>query len=118
MLRGDAIPESGRQSGPIEEFDQEREVAFAESFFQIPERCALLHFQIRRVTNDKVEVAGLVGSSVDPAPVGPNFFLRKMRGNKTAQLVRVPGRKGENRISHVFDEAFRKAQARPPGSLR
>ena len=36
VLPVDVIPERGRQSGPVEEFDQEREVAFAERFFQIP----------------------------------------------------------------------------------
>ena len=93
VLPSDVFQEGGRQSGPVEEFNQEREVAFAEGFFEIPEARALLHFQIRRMTNDKIEVAGLVRGTADPAPVGPDFFLRKVSGNKAAQRLHVPFRK-------------------------
>jgi hypothetical protein len=118
MLPGDVLPKGGWQSRPVEKFNKERKVAFADGLFQLPERRGLLHFQVRRMADDKVEVAGIVRSSGDPAPVGPNFFLRKISRNEAAQFLQVPGLKWENRVSHVSGATFRRARARPLGSWR
>ena len=109
VVPGDALPEGGGQSRPVEKFDEKRKVAFADGFFQIPEGRTLLDLQIARMTDDEVEIAGLVRRAGEPAAVGPDFFLRKESRNEAAQLFQMPGLKGENRVSHVSDAAFRKA---------
>ncbi|MEP6821526.1 MAG: hypothetical protein ABI946_04170, partial [Chthoniobacterales bacterium] len=49
--------------------------------------------------------------------VGPNFFIWKVSGNKIAQSLQVPGRKGENGVSHVSDGAFRQATRMAEGGI-
>lgn len=113
VLPGDVLQKGGWQSRPIEKFDQEREVAFADGLLQIPERGTLLHLQIFWMTDHEIKVAGIVRSPGDPAAVGPDFFLRKMSGNEPPQFFQMPGLKRENRISHVSGAAFRRVRARP-----
>ena len=84
MLLGDVLPKRGWQSRPVEEFNEERKVAFADGFLQLPERRGLLHFQVGGMADDEVEITGLVRGPGDPAAVGPNFLLRQMCGNETA----------------------------------
>jgi len=116
VLRRDVGPKGGRQSGPVEEFHEIRQVALAERFLQSPEAGALRSRQVGGMADHQIEVAGVVSGAGDAAPVGPDLLVRQMGGDEPAQFRQMPGWKGERGFSHVFGAAFRRGPGRRAGN--
>ncbi len=110
VLLSNVVVEVGRQSRPIEKFDEERKVAFADGLLQIPKGGVLPQFQVVRMTDDKVEVAGVVRGSGDSAAVGPDFFVRKVSSNEAAQLFEVTAREGKTGSAMFLAQGFVKRE--------
>ena len=109
MPSGDIHPKGGRESGPVENINQEREITLAQRLLELGERGSLGHFQIVGMADDKIQIAGVVCGPIDAAAVRPDLFIGNAGNDQSPQLAQVFRPDFEGGINHGSGAGFHKA---------